>query len=228
MYKKKTQNLKPTRRYAKRNYKPQLTNRELYKLKQQVKNEEVKWYDAEFGTGSIPTTGSITDVKTYSIRQGDGSSNRDGRQIVLKKIQMVATVTLPDDTASNYVSTDEVRVMLVQDKQCNGAQATIADVLCTADIDSFNCMANARRFRVLYNKRIVVNSQIFTIPSAGTPTMESASKRLQKYIQCNIPITYDASVDAITDLTSNHLFFIFISRNGAINVNMSYRLRYVD
>lgn len=194
--------------------------------------QELKFFDNAVtfnvdATNEIPATGQLC-----TIAQGDGQSNRDGRKIIVKSITCTGQVVFAP--AATTVGSDIVWMWLVQDTQCNGAAATVADdnvgVFTAAGASAslaVRCLANADRFKILKKWVIPTSSQ------AGVSAAYSGNiVPICDYLKCHIPIEYDASATtgALTTIRSNNLFLIAGSSNqddDLSNVTMTVRLRFI-
>jgi len=171
----------------------------------------------------LPTTGSI-----LTIAQGNTESQRIGRKVVVKKINMQIQVELPETTGSSATS-DIVRMIVYLDKQCNGAIATTTGILESADLFSFRNLANSGRFSILMDKRWAVSCMAGAYDGANDNYGKvRAYKSFSK--SCNIPIEYDNSVTtgAITSMRSNNIGVLLFSEGGLMKVGYVVRVRYSD
>lgn len=171
----------------------------------------------------LPTTGSL-----LLIPQDGTESGRVGRKVTLKSIAMRGTVVLP--AATGATSTDDVvRIILVQDKQCNGAAMGVTDLLETATADSFNNLSNKSRFRVLFDKKVRVQAQ-GAVASGAAFTYAEQRVHWEKYIKLNMPIEYDnsATTGATATIRSNNITALVISTDGTALVAWTCRVRYTD
>ncbi len=165
-----------------------------------------------------------------TIPEGNGEEQRVGRKINIKKISWRYTISLPTTATAND-SSDIVRVMLVLDKQANGANATAGDVLATTDYQSFNQLANSMRFQVLMDKTY----SIISGSGSGRGTTDTLSYGgavlcAQWHKKCNIRIEYDttATTGVITSIKSNNIFVILGSLRGAAGFESNMRFRFQD
>lgn len=172
--------------------------------------QEIKFLDNTIafnfdGTNEIPATGQL-----LTIAQGDGQSNREGRKIVVKSIYVKGIVqTQPGASA---VAGDVLYIWLVQDTQCNGAAAIVADdntgIFTAAGASAsaaVRCLANVNRFKIL--KKWVLP----TFPQAGNSgALNHAATEWSGMLNCNIPIEYDASAatGALATIRSNNIFLV--------------------
>jgi len=188
---------------------------------------ELKYFDTLVNftfdtTGEVPATGQL-----LTIPQGDGQSERVGRKITIKSVQMRVTVT---PTLATFTGVDCVRLALVQDTQANGAAATYSGVGGVLEADqqvAFRNIDNSARFRILKDWVLPINS---TGGVSGATL--GGLKVLQFYKKCSIPIVYDASAatGAIGTIRSNNLFLIARSavNDDIIGCGGYVRVRYED
>lgn len=105
---------------------------------------ELKYKDVANSAAYVfDTTGSVTLLN--GIATGDDNTDRDGRQVHNKSIQVVGHVRPVDGSTGAVLC----RLMLVWDSQPNGAIATIANIL-TASTSCANLnLDNRERFTIL-------------------------------------------------------------------------------
>lgn len=173
-------------------------------------------------TGEVPATGQLC-----IIPQGVNESERVGRKVTIKHIMMRGFL-IP--VAGTWTGGSEViRLMLVQDTQCNGAAATWSGangVLESDTVHAFRNLENSNRFKILKDWYTVLNAQ------AGVTTSFNQTTRTFFFSKnCSIPIEWDsvATTGALTTIRSNNLFLI---ARGANDDQVAYsgvtRLRYID
>ncbi len=187
---------------------------QVFKLKRMI-NVEYKNFDIQLTNGTATSAGAIQQAS--NIGQGDTTITRDGNQVKALSIFFRCNVKM---NASARASS--VRIMLVLDKQTNGAIYTMADLLLdvTADdiITSPLNIDNKFRFKVIYDK-------VFSLSITGTQLIN-----FKKYFKINLPIRFDAAAATIAAVTSNSLSIVRITDED-INlptVTYTHRLRFVD
>ncbi len=187
--------------------------------------EELKFFDTTIG-GGIAATMAIFNLT--KVPQGNGESERIGRKFIIEKISINYHISLPAKTVASSTS-DTMRVMLILDKQTNGAKFVATDLIDTDSIFSFNNLSNSNRFRILYKKNV-------DLAAGGAAdndvnfVFSEASKYLMFTILVEIPIEYDNSFDtgAITTIKSNNVYWVTQSRSGQGIGLGTARIRYVD
>lgn len=187
---------------------------------------ELKFFDTSKALTTVAATGTILDDSLNHIAQGTGESDRIGRKCTLKSINLHGLLQLPAATAA--VNTDDVvRFIVFLDKQCNGAAAGVTDILETNDFFSFNNLANKSRFRILCDKKLTINAQGATA-TAGAYTYGEQRKGFNLYLRCNLPLEFDNTTGAITELRSNNIGVLAISNQGTARIQYTSRVRYAD
>lgn len=185
------------------------------------KGGELKFLDTTLATNTAIPAAGVVHPNLVVVPQGDGQSERTGRKIVVKKIQIRGEFT----TTATDVG-DGVRILIVQDMQANGAVFTTANVLQTADWRSWINLENSDRFKVLYDN----TTKLYPGPFDGVDQTQVITpfKVLKK---CSIPIIYDSSATtgAIGTQRSNSIAVLAISLNNNLS-GLGYiaRIRYED
>jgi len=188
-------------------------------------SSELKFFDTTLANTNVVTTGTV-NPNLVIIPQDDTESGRIGRKVTIKSIWVKGTVFMASAAAATNTS-DATRLMLVQDKQANGAAFTVAQVLAQISINGFRNLENENRFRVLWDTTIRINQN----GGLAAATFEQA-RQFSKYIKCNIPIEYDstASTGAIGTQRSNSLAILMLNHeaDNASVVQYRARVRYSD
>lgn len=123
-------------------------------------------------------------------------------------------------------SHDLIRVMVYWDKQTNGTVALTNDILeegLALAENSFRNLSNNKRFTVLMDKRFIMNPAVYSSLQDLTNT---TIKNLEYYINCNIPIEFDAITGTIGNIKSNNIGILVASHGGVTQIEGTYRIRY--
>lgn len=214
-----------------------------------VAGTETKSVDFQV-TGNLNTTPSIQVLNL--IVEGASYYQRVGRRVRMKSIQ---TRMFAISSAANAAATgtDVKRVMIVYDRQCNGALPAYADIILSQAqggatssdaLDMLN-MNNRDRFWVLMD-------EYFQTPAAGingaTPAStvgsfidpnlntEHAQGRLniQRYIKLGgLETQFKATAGAITDIATGSLLLITLglfdtNATSAFNIDGVIRIKFLD
>ncbi len=185
---------------------------------------ELKFHDVVLDDATIAAGVNVTPT-VIIIPQGVTEKTRVGRKCTIKSIGWRYRVAMP--TNATMSSDDTVRVILYVDKQCNGATIGTTDLLETADFQSFNNLANSQRFRVLHDKVYAMNYRA----GAGDGTANDVAPfgiNATFFKKCNIPIEYDSTTGAITEIKSNNIGVLLISQAGVAGFESQFRFRFSD
>lgn len=192
---------------------------------------ELKFHDvdvdqaaADISAGVILNTSSIN-----LIAQGTQENQRIGRKCVVRSINWRGKLQLIANAGSVLASPESVRLMVVLDKQCNGAAPTVTGVLESADHQSFNNLANKSRFRTLSDKTYDMNA----IAGAGNGTADDTAAydcSFSFFKAVNLPLEFDSTAGAITEIRSNNLFILMIGSTAfsSVELESKMRLRFSD
>lgn len=163
---------------------------------------ETKFFDTTVNF-SIDTTGEVPATGLWNlIPQGVTESQRIGRKCVVKSIQYRGIMVYSPGAAAN--AADVSHMYLVMDTQANGAAATVTDVLTSNNMGvALRNMDNAQRFKVLKHWKHTWN------PGAGvTGAYAQQIKHMEYFKKCEIPLVFDSTTGAITEIRSNNIFIL--------------------
>ncbi len=190
-------------------------------------NGELKFFDLDLDDAVVVSTGAITDSINL-IPQGVTEKTRVGRKCTIKSIAWDYEVLLPEKVAQATPPAPEyTRIIMYLDRQANGATATVATILASADYQSFNNLANSSRYRTLYDKRVVMN---YTA-GIGITASQDYPQQIRKgyfYKRCNIPLEFSSTTGAIAEIRSNNIGVLLITRGGLGGFASKIRLRFSD
>lgn len=185
---------------------------------------EVHYLDTTLAATAVPAAG-LVNTNLVVIPQDDTTTGRNGRKVLIKSIEIRGNIVLTPAAAA-VLGSDVVRIMVVQDRQANGAVFTTANVLATADWRSYPNLFNEERFRVLYDKSTTMNVSAGVVAA----TVETA-EAFELEIKCKIPIEYDSSVatGAIASQRSNSIAVLMIAQTDLLStVEYIARVRFTD
>ncbi len=193
-------------------------------------NAELKFLDTAKSLTTTATAGTIFSASLNIIVQDNGESERIGRKVTIRNINIMGQVKAPT-TVTAADTSDLVRIILYLDRQTNGAAAVVTDILESATVFAFNNLANKSRFRTLMDKRVAVNCTA----GSGRGTTDTLSygenQHWWKFFKkVTIPIEYDNSATdgSITTQRSNNLGILVISESAKSSVGYNVRIRYSD
>ncbi len=188
---------------------------------------ELKFHDVDLDDAVVANGGTITPSINL-IAQGVTESTRIGRKCTLKNIGWHYVYSMPEITAAGSPPPfDNLRIILYIDKQANGATATVLNILETADFQSFNNLSNSGRFRTLMDKTFTLNYRAGAGITASSD-YPSVTFKGSFYKRCNIPLEFDNTTGAITEIRSNNIGVLLISSASACGFASKFRLRFSD
>ncbi len=197
----------------------------------ELKFHDIDWDEAvaDFTAGVISNTSSLV-----LIGQSVTESTRIGRKAVIKSIGWRGQLKLAADAGASTTGPQTVRLILVQDKQCNGAAPAVSGtngLLQSANFQSFNDLTNKGRFAVLSDQVFTLNA----LAAAGDGTANdtaAVSENFTFFKSCDIPIEYSgtANPSIIDEVRTNNIFGIMITDNSGSTVSLDskFRFRFTD
>lgn len=204
------------------------------------KSPELKALDVPAGTVSLNQTGSVTALNL--IRVGSTFCNRIGRKIEMKSLRIVGAIAPIRTVAAQ----DYVRIMLVYDRQANGALPALADVIQTTDQATTNSTSsfsginlnNRDRFVMLRDHHVTLPSATYTagvITNPGFSDPVSRTFNIDDYIKLGSLVTQykaDSAPAVIGDIASGSILLVTVGAAVAgqegFNFQLETRLRYRD
>lgn len=194
------------------------------------KDGELKYLDGTYDQTDINIAGSI-NASINLIPQGTTQSERIGRRVVVKKIIVKYSITL-NESDSSTTTNDYLRFIVYQDKQCNGAAATAANILALIGghgVLSNRNLSNSARFKILKDQKTAITSEASIYQEVATNLVNMEKIKWEEfYLECNIPLEFDSTTGAITEIRSNNIGYLLISDGGLIDVSSTFRIRYTD
>ncbi len=191
---------------------------------------ELKFHDVDLDDALIATPSALT-ASINLIPQGVTEKTRVGRKCVIRAINWHYQLSLAEQVDKTSPSSgDTVRVILYQDKQCNGATATATGLMETDDWQSFRNLANSGRFKILMDRTHNINFMTLTsTQNADTFDQANVLRDYSFYKKCAIPIEFDATTGAITEIRSNNIGVLLMAPGGAsVGFESKFRLRFSD
>lgn len=165
-------------------------------------------------TTNITTGGSVYIIN--QLAQGITNGTRIGSQVATRSCAYRYELDLPT-TAANQVPTSG-RVMLLWDKQPNGATAAYTTIFGTANYLSFMTPGNADRFVVLRNQQ-------FSLSPNGDQVLF-----FEGYCKINMRTTYTSDAGSVPQTGALLLVYIADQATAANQptINGCWRVRYMD
>lgn len=198
---------------------------------------EKKFVDYEYDAAVVQTVASseadpATALCLNVTAQGDGPSEHDGRSQRALSVEIKGQVTWSATDAATPSEPGYVRILVVHDRQTNGAQFNAEDVLddpTDADLDTL-AMRNVefeKRFRIL--KDIIVkkpNNGSFVWDGTSAPS-EAAYAPFKIFCKLNGMVTnYTSTTAAIANIKDNSIHVMAIGEGGAAVLRYISRVRF--
>ncbi len=188
---------------------------------------ELKFHDLDIDDASVAQNGTIIQSSCCLIAQGVTESTRVGRRATIRSINWRFSFTLTSTTDLTACQ-DVVRLILYVDKQCNGATAAITDILESDNYQSFNNLANKSRFRTLMDRTYDLSPTAAGGDGTSNDTAE-VTIHDSYYKTCALPIEWDSTTGAITEIRSNNIGVLIVSKEGGVvSMDSKMRLRFSD
>lgn len=200
---------------------------------------EMKYFDCNIAATAMGAWAMLDPVggvlNLCSPGPGANIDQRIGREIYVMKLKVRGYVNL--NSAIGYVSApqaNQVRIILFQDSQTNGTQATAASIMDTAGANgphlAFQNLANFGRFRVLKDKLINLNFNAMTTNAANSIWDVAGELKTFKF-NVNFPqgvrVRFNATNTAVIgDIIDNSFHIAGAAAHGAPGVvDIAYRAR---
>lgn len=206
----------------------------------ELKFKDVQVTTANFGIGNGGqefygedffgvTAGAAGDDEIMKIKQGVQQDQRIGRMCTIKAIQWKGAVTL--NTQGSLLNSSEVtRIMVILDTQANGESHTLAQVLKVRTgnnlVYGYRNLENSGRFKMLWDKSIKQSTGAVSTNAADATTSAEVVTRFQYYKRVHIPINYNSTTGAITELKNNRISFWAVNHFGLTKLEGILRIRF--
>lgn len=192
--------------------------RRSYRRRSYAKRVEFKYKDTSFVV--LPTTtGGYYLVN--SVDRGTDNTERIGRQITMKSLYVKGIMKYQASFPTAVVD-QMVRLLIVIDKEPNGAVYTLDEVLTSIGVNTFRNLDNKSRFVILYDRK-------FNINTASEP---GSFKQFKYFRRFNLPITYTGTGGSIADINKNSIYIwgcgTTATGSTTISVEGVARIRYTD
>lgn len=190
-----------------------------------ITRPELKYSDTAI-SAAVNTTGSVSLLHVPVL--GTDYTNRIGRKTVIKSVFLRGLLSR-DNTTPSALSC-QCRMILVLDKQPNGATPSIADILVNATSYAQLNPNNRDRFRVIRDEVWVLGPN----GVGGTNTFASPNSfSVETYVKLSIPVIFNgANGGTAADINSNALYLVWIgnlaSGNSDGQIDMTARVRFND
>lgn len=190
-----------------------LTGRRPSSAQLALLGEEVHFFDK---TISDDATTTEVSLPLNSVVQGDTVADRQVNKILMKALEIRINYSNEAITQNN-----RVRLMLVVDKQPNGATAGLTDILEAVAQTAFPKVANKSRFKILMDEMLILNQS-----SSNAGGFEKGF--FHKYIRIKPELalaTFATSATAVPITNALTLYYLGDVAAGATDVDMTVNCR---
>lgn len=189
---------------------------------------EKKFHDKSFFLDPSGGTTYALNAAFLDIAQGTTESTRIGRRIRIWSVHVQGRFYHPGVTTQANASNVFKLVMLL-DKQCNGAAPIATDLYESDEIYSFRNLANSRRFKTLHEQVLPATAFAGSGSTFATGDVHIPF-RIDKRFKSGLEVEYDSTTGAITEIKSNNLVLGFVTEDGITNTTAlcKVRVRFTD
>lgn len=205
------------------------------------RNYELKFHDESLFshalTNDLTAAAALAELaangQLCGIVQGSASNQRIGRCAYIKSVYIDGHITLP--AASAAENNGYVTLWLVEDKQTNGAQMSVANFLSnptgtTTDADALQNLHYSDRFKLLAKRKILFPPRN-TYGDGTTNDVGAQDIPFNIYKRINIKKEHSGTGAVIADVTTSSLHLIAIrsaSAHASTTISYNARIRYTD
>lgn len=175
-------------------------------IKPKAGAQELNFVDVTHAGLVCDTTGTVTLLN--GVAQGDDYTNRQGRQVTFKSIQLRGSLR-PDDPTNQSMHIG--RLMLVWDNATNsaGAVPAITDILVSSSSRAFPLVTNANRFTILWD------SYYASGRTANTATQAVTAGPIGPYVinvykKLNVVTQYSGTSNTISNIQNGALLLVTV------------------
>lgn len=197
---------------------------------------ELKTVDRAVTTTDINTTGAVVLLNGLSL--GTDYSNRIGRKVYMTSVQFSGYVQADAAAVATGAAvtsyTQQVRLLIVYDRQPNGAAPAVTDVLTVAAPQAQLNLNNRDRFKILFDKHYVFGP---VVAQAAAPTITTASEPLiynfNPMVKMTLPTIFNGgNAGTVADMSTGSLYLVAVGTTAAgttdANLVASSRVRFFD
>lgn len=183
----------------------------------------MKTIDTDTVLSNVSLVGAVQLLN--GVAQGTDFTDRIGRKIILKSLFFRVNFFPSATTAAPTGTT--VRLLIVYDCQTNGAAPLVSDILQSGNYDSPINLNNRDRFKVLYDKFIMMCATAYTAGTlaAGDP----CPKMLTKYKKMYMEQIFGGTANTVGSIQTGSIYAMLIaSANNTVQADSYFRVRFED
>ena len=188
---------------------------------------EMKFHETEVDDIIVAAGGTLITDSINKIPQGDGETQRIGREVRILHVLWRYEISLPfSDAQAVAKNGDSVRVILFLDKQCNEATATVTNILESSNIHSFMNLDNRDRFVFIMDKLHDINYIAMGSDGVGLMSQTGVKQQYTFYKEVDILLEFNGENGDIGEIRSNNLGILLCGSNGVAGFDSKIRLRF--
>ncbi len=195
---------------------------------------EKKYLDTAIS--SVEGIGALAFLTDFLVvPTGVTKSSRTGRFITVTNIHVRGFIGLESQVAADDgLGNENIRIILVHDRQCNGALPVATDLLSgAAALQDYRNVENVGRFSFIHDDfyDLMHHAAGVGTDDAGVDSFRSVSclRAFSINIKCSIRIIYDGSSGVLSERRINNLFLCIVGRQGLGALkSTAVRIRFVD
>lgn len=188
--------------------------------------QELRYIDNNPAFGAI--SGTMEQYLATQIAQGDGDSDRSGRKVTITQVMLKGDLELAEQTAASNTS-ERVRLLILQDKQVNGATFDVTDFIESNSINAYRNLAFSQRFKVLAQEEFCLAAGGAAASGAAYVFSQDRTAFFLKAKNLSIPVQYEASTGAVSSHTGNGIYICAIAAVGnLVTFTGQVRVRFID
>ncbi len=197
---------------------------------------ELKFLDIEHLSDAFASTWDNMDPATFlslsAVKQGDGENERDGRVYYIHSVHIQGRFLRAAAESDVAPKPDSIfRIVMVLDTKTNGAQLTATDVMnggLTDDYHGFKNLQHASRFKILFDRKVVLPVQVVNEGAANLFANPAATKlfKFNRNFRPPLKVICSATPAAIASITDNSIHMIGISDTALGFLDYQSRIRF--
>jgi len=210
-----------------------------YEQARKVYEPKLELGRCDYTVGQSPITATPVFQCVNALQTGSGSWQREGDQVKLKSFHIRGQIRVATGAHGTY-DAQNVRIMLVYDRQTNGAAPAAADLIYNLD-QAGNVVAttshsstnytNKKRFLVLMDEMHACPAVATAGGTSGRAEFQDTVSNVERYVKCkNLPTLYSASANPATvaQIVTGGLFLVLWSDTAdGFNFGGQARLKFI-
>jgi len=174
---------------------------------------EKKFKDTALSAAMLEfSTAGVVQNSFVTMAGGSDNGERIGNRITVTNINAHMLAVTGTSATNPGLDNTVVRVILGIDKQCNGANTAIGDVLQSASPYAFRNMFTLNRFVILKDKLFVLDPKVYTTTG---PNVSQVGRVLKFSWKGQLPIMYSDNTATIGNIESNNIFLLVVTDRTA-------------